>query len=158
MKLSEGNSAGFIEVALTPFDYREINDRADWLDETETAKLNQFVRETDRRRFVASRVLLRETLARATGISPAKWRFSLEETGQWQVAESAELPQVSFSTSHCGNAVAVAVSDRFPVGIDFEPLAPGTLTFPIDGVLNDAEPSQIPRIGTQVLELTTPEE
>lgn len=158
MKGSGGNPANFIEVAVSPFgppDSEGTEDWSRWLDAAERVKLGQFARESDRRRFIASRVLLRETLARTTGISPAKWRFSLQETGQWQLAKGSGLPPVNFSTSHCGDAVAVAVSDCCEVGIDLEPLAPGTLKFPVDAVLNEGELERLEGLAPTARELET---
>ncbi len=133
------NAANFIEVAVSPFGQADYAGRDRWLDENERQRLGQFSRYGDRRRFVASRVLLRETLFRSTGIAPEKWRFNLLDSGRWEVAEGHGLPKAHFSTAHCGNAVAVAVSDKCPVGIDLEPLSRGTLKFPVEAVLAEGE-------------------
>jgi phosphopantetheinyl transferase len=149
--------SNFIEVALSPFalSTRVPSDSEAWLDSNERDKLSQFTRESDRRRFVASRVLLRRTLSQATGISPSKWRFSLRETGQWELAEGSNLPRLNFSTAHCGEAVAVAVSDSCTVGIDLEPLKAGTLKFPVDGVLAEGELERIAELPAAEQELET---
>ena len=75
-----------------------------------------------RRRFLATRALLRLALTKASqGQVPAgEWRFEESALGKPHV--SGDLPQIQFSISHNDIASVVAISSTAVVGVDIERL------------------------------------
>lgn len=85
--------------------------------EEEKARL---LRPADQRRFLISRIALRQGLSEVVGGDPSSWRFIIGETGKVSLAHSYGLPFVEFSLSHSENALAIAISTSGPVGVDIE--------------------------------------
>jgi phosphopantetheinyl transferase len=75
-----------------------------------------------RRRFLATRVLLRLALTKASQgqVAATEWRFEESALGKPYVA--ADLPQIQFSVSHNDIASVVAISRTAVVGVDIERL------------------------------------
>lgn len=72
-----------------------------------------------RRRFMASRVLLRRLLSAYLGVEPQEIEFSYGSSGKpFLVPTPAGLP-LHFNLSHSGDRVVIAIA-RTPVGIDLE--------------------------------------
>jgi len=75
-----------------------------------------------RRRFLATRVLLRLALTKASQgqVAATEWRFEESALGKPYIA--ADLPQIQFSISHNDVASVVAISRTAVVGVDIERL------------------------------------
>lgn len=102
--------------ALEPF--------ASWLSSGESARLERFRFEKDRAAFLASRVLLRQTLADATGHPAASFRFSTDAHGiKPRLVAPVDVQALHFSLTHTDGLVACAVTWTGEVGIDAEPWA-----------------------------------
>ncbi len=92
------------------------------LDEDERRRAERFVRDRDRRRFVAAHAALRQILAHLTGRPPASLRIVTPANGKPQLAE---VP-LRFNLSHSGDHAVLATSWNCEVGIDIEVAAPGS--------------------------------
>jgi 4'-phosphopantetheinyl transferase len=89
------------------------------LDVTELARADRLRFEHDRLRFVHAHAFTRRVLAAYLGISPAAIRFHATPLGKPFVEGR---PDVSFSLSHSGDAVVVAVVRGSDIGVDIEGL------------------------------------
>lgn len=94
---------------------------AGWLllDDSERAKANRFVRELDRRCYVASHAKLRQILAIYLELPPEKIVFVTQSNGKPFIAND-ERHDIKFNLSHSGNYLAVAVSCGYDIGVDIE--------------------------------------
>ncbi|WP_237055634.1 4'-phosphopantetheinyl transferase family protein [Microbulbifer sediminum] len=70
-----------------------------------------------RHRFLLSRALLRTVLGELTGRPPESLRFSRLPSGKPLLVDD---PGLHFSLSHSGDWIALATSERSPVGVDIE--------------------------------------
>lgn len=81
-----------------------------------------------RRAFVASRRLLRDVLAEATGLSAEGWQVSAQAGSAPRASrpdgERATLPQLSIAHRLDWVAVAVGAPEGGPIGVDIECLRP----------------------------------
>jgi phosphopantetheinyl transferase len=75
-----------------------------------------------RRTAIASRILLRLGLSQAVGrkVAPQSWGFRRTSYGRPILVEG--LPNVHFSVSHTDDVALVAVSAKWNLGIDVEPI------------------------------------
>jgi phosphopantetheinyl transferase len=112
---------GRVEVWLAPVhrvgehaDYREI------LSAGELLALDQIRSPLLHDRKLAGRVILRTALSHAVDgrIGPREWRIQPDANGRPRIAKS--MPQLNFSISYAEPVVVVAVSEKFPVGVDAE--------------------------------------
>ena len=92
------------------------------LDDDEARLCRELRSDGSRALFVASRALLREALAEATGIEAREWHFTRDHLGRPSVAPGHGLPAMRISLTHAAGAVAVAVAPEHEVGVDLEPL------------------------------------
>jgi 4'-phosphopantetheinyl transferase len=83
-------------------------------EEKEKAKL---LRPSDQRRFLLSRIALRNALSESLGGDPRSWQFHTEDTGKMTLVN---LARADFSVSHSENGLGIAVSTSGPVGFDLE--------------------------------------
>jgi len=95
-------------------------DFAGWLTARERERAEGMASDVLRARFVVSRGLRREMLARATGRAAGELEFVEPEGGKPRLVEGGGW---DFNVSHAGEYVAV-VAGRGPVGIDVEKLRP----------------------------------
>ena len=98
----------------------ELADYARLLSAAEREKAETMRNETLRARFVVSRGLRREMLARATGRAAGELQFVEKEEGKPRLMDAAGW---DFNVSHAGDYVAVVLA-REPVGIDLEEIRP----------------------------------
>jgi 4'-phosphopantetheinyl transferase len=96
--------------------------QADDLSRSEWERAARFRFERDRRRFLVSRMALREVLAAELGCSPREIRLELTPTGKPILAEPAK--GLHFNLSHSAHHALVGVSRAAPVGVDIEILRP----------------------------------
>lgn len=87
------------------------------LDETEQRRSRQFRMAADCRAFVLAHALRRAALAQALALAPPEIVISHEASGKPVLAGRA-ADAICFSHSRCREAVAVAVSQAGPIGID----------------------------------------
>jgi 4'-phosphopantetheinyl transferase len=90
----------------------------------ERARAGRLARPADRGRFVAGRALLRETLARYTGGSPARIRFSYAASGKPALAPGDDGLDLRFNASGSHGLVLVALRRGSDVGVDVERIHP----------------------------------
>jgi phosphopantetheinyl transferase len=116
-----GAACGRVEIWLAPVqgvadhsNYREI------LSANELLALDQIRSPLLHDRKLAGRVVLRTALSQAVNwrIGPSEWRILPDANGRPCIAKS--MPQLNFSISYAEPVMAVAVSERLPVGIDVE--------------------------------------
>jgi 4'-phosphopantetheinyl transferase len=89
------------------------------LDGSERSRAAAFVREADRRTYVAAHGLLRLALSWALpSVDPAAWRFRATGYGKPELADGRS--GIRFSLSHCPTYAAVALSDQGECGVDAE--------------------------------------
>jgi 4'-phosphopantetheinyl transferase len=93
------------------------------LDDAERAARARLLREEDRRDYTVAHGLLREALARRTGLPATAWRFGRNDLGKPEIVAPAAGRGLRFNLSHTPGLVAcvVAAGDRYhEVGIDVE--------------------------------------
>jgi 4'-phosphopantetheinyl transferase len=78
--------------------------------------------EAARRRFVATRIALRDILARETGCDPGSIRIDGDHNGKPVADHPAGLPVPHFNVAHTRGLALVALHPTREVGIDVEPV------------------------------------
>ena len=78
----------------------------------------------DQQRFIAARGVLRDTLARYLGRSPAELHFSYASFGKPSLASDCAADNLRFNLSHSGSIGLYAVARQREVGIDLERIEP----------------------------------
>jgi 4'-phosphopantetheinyl transferase len=91
------------------------------LSPAELARASRFLRERDRRRFLAARCALRQRLAQHLGLAAGTLRFVLGPEGKPALADG---PGCHFNLSHSEDLALVAISERCEIGVDIEVLRP----------------------------------
>lgn len=87
----------------------------------ERARHGRFVFEKDRRLFLATRALVRTTLAAYAPVRPGAWRFAEGERGKPFIASPAVVPRLHFNLTNTQGLVVCAVSVAHEeVGVDAE--------------------------------------
>lgn len=93
-----------------------------WLNASEVARYQKFIRPERQRQFLIGRILLRLALAKLLQIEPDKIDLA-ERIGQAPVLIApAPVPIPGFSLSHSGSWIACAVSPTAVLGLDIEVL------------------------------------
>jgi 4'-phosphopantetheinyl transferase len=112
------------------------------LDADEKARLASLQWPEPRLRFQRSRLFLRRILSRYHPILPEAWQFSVGKHGAPSISPDI-LPagaRMEFNLAHTGEAVAVAVTPGWRVGVDVEEQVEfGTVSRSAARVLTDAE-------------------
>ncbi|MDK4740177.1 4'-phosphopantetheinyl transferase superfamily protein [Rhizobium sp. CNPSo 3464] len=85
----------------------------------ELTRAARFVRERDRQRFIVGRGRLRSILGQYLGLSPQKVSFTYNDYGKPYVAFPGGT-HLHFNLSHSADLAALAISDRYELGIDVE--------------------------------------
>lgn len=116
-----------------------IRDLADLLSDLEAARAEEISHTNRRSAYVASRGLLRATLtAYSKGVvPPTAWAFGTGVHGKPYVT-SPEGAQMRFSVSYTTTLIAIAVSQKFELGVDIETV-PSTMSDIPWQVLTQAE-------------------
>ncbi len=91
---------------------------ASLLSDDEQQRAGAFHFGIDRRRFVASRIVLRSVLSRYVGTAAAQLRFTKGRHGKPRLAHPAGV--LHFNLSHSGELLLVAVARHREVGVDVE--------------------------------------
>ena len=97
-----------------------------YLSVDESARAERFAFEHLRRRFTASRGLLRLLLSRYTHLLPEKIAFSYNPQGKPSINNSDAANVLHFNVSHTDDVVLIGVALQHPIGIDLEALRPMT--------------------------------
>ncbi len=114
--------AGTVAVHLQAF-ARESHELARYerfLASDELQRASRLIDTQPRRRFIAGRGFLRETLAGYLGEDPGRLRFAAGEFGKPFLADEEQGAGVCFSLSHAGDYCLLAVAVNRSVGIDLE--------------------------------------
>jgi 4'-phosphopantetheinyl transferase len=111
------------------------------MSDEERLQSRRFRRESDRLRYIASRLLLRQALSRASHgrVSPGQWQFREGAHGKLHIDAGAGLPLLQFNLSHAGRIVVVAVSASCAVGVDVERMDRPLAVIPADVALTMRE-------------------
>jgi 4'-phosphopantetheinyl transferase len=104
------------DLDLSP---HEICRLEDTLSSDERERVTKFHFARDRGRFIASRGILRDILARYLGRSPAALHFSYGPFGKPSLADDC-ASDLRFNLSHSGNAALYAVTRNREIGVDVE--------------------------------------
>lgn len=100
----------------------EIVDRcARLLSPEEQERRDRFMFDADRRRYVLSHAMLRQTLSLYASVAPNEWIFETGPHGKPAIA--AGQPQLSFSLTHTQGLSACAITDGREVGVDAEDIS-----------------------------------
>lgn len=91
------------------------------LSSAELGRAARFLRERDRRRFLAARCALRQRLAQHLGVSAGALRFVEGPEGKPFLADA---PRCHFNLSHSEDLALVGIGDRSELGVDIEVLRP----------------------------------
>lgn len=94
--------------------YREI------LSDDERQRLDRFVFEKDRHRFVVAHALLRASLARYANIEPEEWVFATNAFGKPYLTSPGRFSFLRFNLSHAGDLCACALAANHDLGLDVE--------------------------------------
>jgi 4'-phosphopantetheinyl transferase len=92
-----------------------IIELSDHLSPFEISRANSFFRAEDRQAYVAAHVLLRLLIAQRFDVAPREINFKSTVLGKPILEKGPH-----FSISHTRNAVAVAICEDIPVGVDVE--------------------------------------
>lgn len=111
-----------VTVHLSRIDDAAIAAHRHLLSTDEIAMAGRFLRKEDGELFSMGRVQRRLVLSEYLGIEPALMEFTLGEFGK-PFLRNANVPRVSFNSSHCSGRVAVAVAaGALDIGVDIERL------------------------------------
>lgn len=88
------------------------------LSQSEKARAERFLAPLAKMEFILGRVALREILSRYLGVAPENLELELTKHGK-PVLKNAPLP-LTFSLTHSGGQVFIAVALSKEIGIDFE--------------------------------------
>jgi 4'-phosphopantetheinyl transferase len=102
----------------------EVNKLSGLLSDDEQARAARFRFETHRRRWIASRGMLRTILSTFSDTAPSKLEFSYEPDGKPYLATAGSDRPVHFNLTHSGDVALLAVTSVAPVGIDVEKVQP----------------------------------
>ncbi|TPI40059.1 4'-phosphopantetheinyl transferase superfamily protein [Mesorhizobium sp. B3-1-6] len=94
------------------------------LNEEERRRAEGLRLERDRRRFEATRGLLRRLLASKLGISPSEIELEYGRLGKPHLSHRMPARDLCFSVSRSGDVAVVALSTRKEVGVDIEAVLP----------------------------------
>jgi 4'-phosphopantetheinyl transferase len=86
----------------------------------ERTRADRISSETERRRFVVARGVLRDILGRYLGVEPDRIELAYEKHGRPRLAETFAGSGVSFNLSHAGDLALYAFSRGRAVGVDVE--------------------------------------
>ncbi len=89
------------------------------LSSSERRELHKISHSITRQSFVVTRTLLRSLLAAHGTRAPLKLSFAVGRYGKLALTPSSDC-QLHFNLSHCGYYSLLALSARYPVGVDME--------------------------------------
>jgi 4'-phosphopantetheinyl transferase len=96
------------------------------LSDQEKARAENFKFETDRRRFISGRGILRLILSNYLGALPAELMFRYSNTGKPSLGGGFEDLGIQFSLSHSHGIGLYALTMQHAIGVDLEKIRSGT--------------------------------
>jgi 4'-phosphopantetheinyl transferase len=114
------------EIHLWLAYYDEIEDRRmrlhqALLNDAEKAQHLKFHFERDRRRYFATRVLVRTVLSRYAPVRPERWIFAANAYGRPEIANAGmPISDLSFNISHTNGLIVLGVTRGRQLGVDVE--------------------------------------
>lgn len=90
------------------------------LTEDELRQRDRFHFPMGRHEYLVTRVLVRTTLSRYTGVPPDRWRFVKGAHGRPELSGPSIAPRLSFNVSHTKGFVACLIALDRQVGVDVE--------------------------------------
>ncbi len=107
--------------STTSLDEKAVKSAKQHLSVEERARRDRLRFAADRRDFAFAHDLLRRTLSRYADLSPADWRFFVDQYGKPSFENiDPQVRKLSFSISHTRGCVACAITSDAPLGIDIE--------------------------------------
>ncbi|WP_245262219.1 4'-phosphopantetheinyl transferase superfamily protein [Mesorhizobium sp. WSM3626] len=94
------------------------------LNDEERRRAEGLRRGSDRRRFVATRVQLRQILASKLGIPPSEVELVYGRLGKPRLSPRMPAHDLCFSVSRSGDVAVIALSSGHEVGVDIEAVLP----------------------------------
>src|SRR5688572_19396774 len=91
------------------------------LSRAEVARASRFLRERDRRRYLAARCALRQRLAQHLGVPAGTLRFVEGPEGKPSLADA---PHCHFNLSHSEDLALLGIGVHCEIGVDIEVLRP----------------------------------
>jgi 4'-phosphopantetheinyl transferase len=107
---------------IEPEDVAGCAERLNCLIEDEVRRAERFHFDRDRRLFIASRALVRRSLARCINVEPTAFRFDTNEYGRPRIVFPREGRLLRFSASRTNGLAMCAVAFDRDVGADVERL------------------------------------
>lgn len=101
----------------------EVAGLASLLSPDETDRASRFVTARDANRYVVARANMRIVLGNRLGTPPCDLTFAYNDFGKPRLVQKGAAPP-HFNLSHSGALAMLAISDRFPLGIDIEEMKP----------------------------------
>jgi 4'-phosphopantetheinyl transferase len=91
------------------------------LTDDEREKRARFHFESDRHRYLITRILVRTVLSRYAVVEPRDWIFATNDFGRPYIANLPRArPGLSFNISHTKDLILMAVTDGAAIGVDVE--------------------------------------
>jgi 4'-phosphopantetheinyl transferase len=106
--------------AFLPAQQPRLADFQATLDPEERQRAARFVFERDRQRYIISHGIVRDILARYSGLAAPKLRFSTNSYGKPQLLAAGDAAGLQFNLSHSHDLALVAVALNRAVGVDVE--------------------------------------
>lgn len=107
-------------VDLAAFNFGQACPAVDAFTNEELARANAYHFSRDRDRFLCRRHLLREILSRYVGRQPNDVQFYTAGRGKPYLSRVEDATKIEFNLSTAQSCMALAVSGKWPVGIDIE--------------------------------------
>lgn len=117
MSGTSGSSDLIVAIRHLSRERSRLDDRASGLPDAEQAEAARYIRRDDRDRFLLGRLLLRETIASATGRAAADITLARDGNGR---PFTPDVPEIDINLSHSGDCIAAVVGRGLSVGIDVE--------------------------------------
>jgi len=140
---SSHQAKSFVDLWIGPAQMppETLTDYLNVISSEEQQRFGRLRLESDRRRYLVSRILLRTALTFASKgkVDPRFWRYETNKYGKLAIVKTVGLPRLNFSLSHSKRLAVVAVSSKFDVGIDIEFLDRTAVVDPADVVLSRGE-------------------
>ncbi len=113
-----GLAAGEVQVFSASLDDLPLTTPLSWLSPDESRRASRFHFERDRRRFVATRGVLRGLLGRYLGVDPSALVFGYGPHGK--PALGSPWQGLRFNVSHSGGLALLAFATDHEIGVDIE--------------------------------------
>ncbi|HVM59915.1 MAG TPA: 4'-phosphopantetheinyl transferase superfamily protein [Verrucomicrobiae bacterium] len=119
-----GNAEAHLWVAVVDTVAGNLPRFPSTLSTDERERAAQFLKDADRRRYMAARALLRHLLGAYAGADPGQLRFTYDAAGKPGLAADAPHGSVNFSVSHSGDLALFGFARQHRIGVDIERIRP----------------------------------